>query len=70
MKAYVVPKKFEKALENLAKLSDKPVDYHLNKALSEYVEDEYDVIKADSIMQTDTSKKVYSFEEVKKELGL
>lgn len=68
MKAYVIPKKFEAALEKLEKLSNKTVDYHINKALSEYVEDEYDIITAYEILKKSSSKNLCSLESLTQEL--
>ena len=69
MKSYVIPKKFEIALERLERLSNKPVDYHINKALSEYVEDEYDIITADEILQKTSSQNTYSLESLTQALN-
>lgn len=68
MKSYTIPKKFEAALEKIEKRSNKSVDYHIKRALSQYVEDAYDVIQAQEHLKHNA--KTYSIEDMKKELGL
>jgi predicted DNA-binding protein len=60
--------RLNRALTKVAAKSGKPKHYHVRRALERYVEDTWDILRADEALRS--SRRTYSSAEVKKHLGL